>query len=374
MASNSTLPAGFVEGSWWYYAPNKVAPIVFAVLFCITGCWHLWQNWHFKSWKSSGLFPIAGFVFVIGYSMREVAAFYYTEIGFYMASNIILLCSPPVFETANLFILGRLLYYVPYHAPLHPWRFMLTFAVFQSFTESINGNGAAKATTPYSGPGEQRIGHILMQTSLMMQIFSALCFILIALRFEYNCRRAGIWPDKLRNSLRMVYLSCALIHVRTIYRTIEWFEPGDHNPNDPSSFPPVLRTEAFFWVFEASVMLTNSFLLNIFHPTRLLPTNYKVYLAPDGVTEIEGRGLGKDPRVWWMQLIDPFDVYGLFTNRDQKHNIWAQEEPNNAITKGNLTTTTSRTDSSSDSASEKKIDVGSWGNWRVQNELIRQVA
>jgi hypothetical protein len=32
-----------VPGSMWYYAPNKIAPIIFIVLFFVSGGVHVWQ-------------------------------------------------------------------------------------------------------------------------------------------------------------------------------------------------------------------------------------------------------------------------------------------------------------------------------------------
>jgi hypothetical protein len=39
------------EGSWFYYAPNKVAPVIFAVAFLISGVWHLYQNMYVPSFR-----------------------------------------------------------------------------------------------------------------------------------------------------------------------------------------------------------------------------------------------------------------------------------------------------------------------------------
>jgi len=359
MSSNSTLPAGFVEGSWWYYAPNKVAPIVFASLFLVSGIWHFYQT-HilYKSARATSLFPFAAFLFVSGYVIRELGAFHYFSLDTYFTSSVILLTSPPIYEAGNCFALGRLMYYIPYHAPMHPWRLLVTFAGLQMIVEAVDISGATRALTPSFGMAYQNSGKILLKISLIMQLFNMLCFIGIALRFEYNCRRAGVFPDKLRSSLRILYISCALISIRTIYRTVEWFETAENNPNDPSSFPPVLRNEAYFYVFEASVMLINTFLINIFHPMKCLPQNYNTYLAPDGVTEVEGVGIAKDPRRRWQRLVDPFDIYGLITKRDQKYNVWVKS------TDGSTTTST-------DGLSSK--EKFGWGNWQNQDDLVRVV-
>jgi hypothetical protein len=34
----------YSPGSKWYYAPNKVAPIIFIILFLISGAVHTWQT------------------------------------------------------------------------------------------------------------------------------------------------------------------------------------------------------------------------------------------------------------------------------------------------------------------------------------------
>jgi hypothetical protein len=55
--------------------------------------------------------------------------------------------------------------------------------------------------------------------------------------------------------------------------------------------------EAYFYVSEAVLMLANSVMLNAMHPGRLLPQDSRVYLAPDGLTELKGPGW-RDPRRW----------------------------------------------------------------------------
>ena len=45
---------------------------------------------------------------------------------------------------------------------------------------------------------------------------------------------------------------------------------------------------------------------------KFLPQNVKVYLAIDGKTEVEGPGY-VDKRPFWVTLVDPFDLKGLFT-------------------------------------------------------------
>lgn len=72
-------------------------------------------------------------------------------------------------------------------------------------------------------------------------------------------------------------------------------------------------------------MLVNSVMLNTMHPGRLLPQDSRVYLAPDGLTELKGPGW-RDPRRWWWQVLDPFD-FGGCCRKDAKHDFWNYPEP-----------------------------------------------
>jgi hypothetical protein len=73
-------------------------------------------------------------------------------------------------------------------------------------------------------------------------------------------------------------------------------------------------------------MLINLVMFNMHHPRRYLPRNNKIYLSPDGVTEIEGPGY-KDPRKLWQTLIDPFDFKGLINGHGcQNERFWQRED------------------------------------------------
>lgn len=72
-------------------------------------------------------------------------------------------------------------------------------------------------------------------------------------------------------------------------------------------------------------MLLTSVILNVWHPSRLLPRDYKVYLAVDGVTERRGPGW-KDRRPFLITLMDPFDIGRLFTKRYANDKFWERDE------------------------------------------------
>jgi hypothetical protein len=136
--------------------------------------------------------------------------------------------------------------------------------------------------------------------------------------------KAGLVPNNLVQPLRTLYLSSAIIGIRTIFRTIEYFTTSSlnfHEKIDPASLSPLLRYEWFFWVFEGSLMMLNTFLLNFNHPMRFLPRNNKIYLALDGVTEIEGPGY-EDKRLWIVTLFDPFDLVSACRGKRLEDRFW----------------------------------------------------
>lgn len=162
-----------------------------------------------------------------------------------------------------------------------------------------------------------------------MQIVVVVLFIALALYFQLKCRRHGINSPKLNSVLTTLYISTALITIRTIYRIVEYFDLSNAdywNPNfDPMSMSPILRYEWFFYIFEASLMLMNSVLWNVRHPRRWLPKSSKVYLAKDGITEITGPGY-KQERNFFVTLFDPFDLYGMIKGKDKETRFWDDNE------------------------------------------------
>lgn len=230
----------------------------------------------------------------------------------------------PLYELANYNCLGRILYYIPYHSPIHPGRVLTTFAAISAIVEALNGNGASNSSNPRLSPKKQQIGQDLLKAGLILQFFVIISFLALAVYFQRKCEKNNLMPKHLRSIFITLYCSSALILVRTVYRTVEYFSALQIHVTpglDPESLSPILRYEWFFWVFEALLMGANTLLLNFRHPARYLPRNNKIYLAEDGVTEVEGPGY-EDARPYLVTLIDPFDLIGLYKGRDKTARYW----------------------------------------------------
>ncbi|KAF9766314.1 hypothetical protein IL306_001305, partial [Fusarium sp. DS 682] len=274
----------------------------------------------YKCWKLTPLFSFCSLLFTVGFALRVYGAFHYENLDIFIASVCITYAAPPLLELQNYRILGRILYYVPYHSPIHPGRVLTTFGFISAIVEALNGWGASYSANQSLTDSEINAGHALIKTSLLLQIVVAMLFITLAVTFHRRCVVAGITNERLNKPLWTLYTSMTLILARTIYRIVEYFSVAElrYGPGfDPATISPVVRYEWFFYVFEAALMLCNLVMFNMRHPRRYLPRNNKIYLSPDAVTEVEGPGY-KDPRKLWQTLIDPFDIQGLVTGRGRE--------------------------------------------------------
>lgn len=208
--------------------------------------------------------------------------------------------------------------------------------------ETITANGASLVANSSASDSSRETGEALLKAALILQLALMVGFVALAGRYHYNCSRAGVLNQNVKRPLLVLYTSCTLITIRTIYRTVEYFAAASITVANTKQLSPILKNEWFFWVFETSVMFSNTILLNIFHPMRWLPRSNKIYLAEDGVTEIEGPGY-VDHRFWLLTVVDPFDIVGLITKGGKQERYWeangaqtccgsATNDPNGAAT------------------------------------------
>ncbi|KAI3328616.1 RTA1 like protein-domain-containing protein [Ustulina deusta] len=317
----------YVEGNIWVYEPNKGAAIFFAIAFLATGAVHFWQAVHYHSWRLTGLYVFCSLLFIGGFIARVLGAFDNRNIIKYIVSIVLTYAAPPLYELGNYYILGRILYFVPHCSPIHPGRVLTTFAAVSSVIEALNGVAASYVANVTLPQHLQDTGHTLFKVALILQLVVIFLFVSLATTFYWRCRKNGINNIKVNQPLLTLYISSAIIFVRTIYRTVEYFEVETAvsyaaDSKRPSS--PIIRYEWFFYVFEATLMLINSVLLNACHPRRWLPQSTKLYLATDGITEVMGPGY-KEDRGFVATLLDPFDIYGMIKGRDNATRFWDEQ-------------------------------------------------
>ncbi|KAK0228014.1 putative RTA1 domain protein [Armillaria fumosa] len=245
---------------------------------------------------------------------------------FFSHTNMFLIpiFSSPLYEGANYFLLGRILYYVLSNSSLHPGRVVSTFLGIDLTIVALTAVGGRCVSNSSFSQSDINLGKNLLKAALLLQIASMCTFVAITARYHYRCYKTGTLPSNLRPVLIVLYISCTLITVCTIYRTVEYIEAASLNVySDLLHISPLLKHEVYFWVFEAMFMFLNTVLLNTFHPSRFLPVNNKIYLTQDCVRETEGPGY-EDKRHFLLSLFDPFDI-GIITKRDEKEMFWEKD-------------------------------------------------
>lgn len=203
----------------------------------------------------------------------------------------------PLLELANYHVLGRIFYYVPYMAPLPPGRVLSIFGALMALVEALNALGVALAAKPTSSQSQQTLGRNLIIAALAIQLVVIVIFVLLAALFHRRCAKANIHTKAVSTPLITLYMSMSLILIRCIYRLVEHLGNTTVDIDDLEALKalsPILRYEWFFYVFEATLMLVNSLLWNVWSPGRYLPKDYHIYLARDGRTEIEGEEQSDD--------------------------------------------------------------------------------
>ncbi|KAI1808219.1 hypothetical protein F4811DRAFT_548957 [Daldinia bambusicola] len=318
--------------SLYVYAPDKVAPIFFAIAYAISAVFHIWQCFRYQAFKLIGLHPNCAVLFTIGYALREYGAYNYmysvttkTPLIMYILSQIFIFICPPLLELANYNVLGRIFAYVPWCAPLPPARVLSIFGGLMGLVELLNSLGVSLSTNPSSSSSTQSLGSNLTIAALVIQLVLIVVFVCLAGIFHQRCLRANVQVRAVKVLLYTLYASMALILVRCIYRLVE--HTGNtyvdlDNIEALRSLSPILRYEAFFYVFEATLMLINSILWNVWNPGRFLPRESHIYLSRDG-TEVHGEEESDDRPLLTKILAHPM-IFG-FCFRKKKQTLEFEE-------------------------------------------------
>lgn len=185
--------------------------------------------------------------------------------------------------------------------------------------ETLNAVGVALNSNPSAMPSSQNLGAVLTKVALGMQLGVLVIFFLLAGSFQYRCHKNGVPNSRIKTPLLTEYASTVLILIRCIYRLIEHIgntKLDIDNYQALLDLTPLLRYEWFFYVFEATMMLLNSILWNVFNPSRYLPAEHNLYIGRDG-GEIVDDDEPVDDRGWFLKFMHLF-TFGILFGRKRK--------------------------------------------------------
>jgi len=185
-----------------------------------------------------------------------------------------------------------------------------------AIVELLNSLGVALSANPSSTHEKQHLGKSLTIAALTIQLLVIIVFIILAAIFHRRCFKADIRVRGVTTPLYTLYVSMGLILVRCLYRLVEHTGNTTVKLKDLESLQalsPILRYEWFFYVFEATLMLVNSVLWNVWNPGRYLPRDRRVYLSRDGKTQVV-REEEKDDRSLSVKIFNVV-TFGLLFGR-----------------------------------------------------------
>jgi hypothetical protein len=265
---------------------------------------------HYHFWRVTFFMVWGGAIFMSGWIMRTVSSYHTANIGFYSAQYVLILCGPPIYSAAEYNVLGRLMHYLPMHAPLNPSRVIYFFVYLGAAVEGLTAAGAAKQSVAKDDKEKLRSGQNLVIVGLILQAVVESLFMTMVALMHYRAAVSNMLTKKVRNICIMLYGTSTLVLLRCICRAVEGFavKQALDSTTCKGTCNNVLRHEWFLYAFEAAPMVLYTFWLNVMHPGRLLPRERNCYLDSEGIERLGPGWI--DKRSPWMTFIDLFDVAG----------------------------------------------------------------
>lgn len=325
-------------GKWslYPYDPIKPLPIVFAVIIGLLGIFNVYQNFIRYKWMRFGfIMTWASSVWVSAFIIRAISVNYVQNVGLFIAQYVMILVGPPIYSAAESFLLGRILAFLPYHAPMHPGRVVSTYFFISLVIEVLVNTGASNSVgrSDPSDASQVATGTAMLKAGLILQCLLEVGFLSLTAYVHHRAHSSRTLPNNIRVIMYMLYLTSSMILLRTIVRTIEGFEKSQcyPSPDNPLGYCGYLSTnEWVLWVLECANITLFVCFLTWFTPGAYLPKSHRIFLdRADGKTERLGPGFkAAQKRPLLATIVDPFNLYGILTGHGHVMNkFWEEQWP-----------------------------------------------
>ncbi|RMZ89894.1 hypothetical protein DV736_g2881, partial [Chaetothyriales sp. CBS 134916] len=288
------------------YDPSMALAITFACLVGSSLAVHTIQNFYFRYWPVTFFLFYGGIVFCTGWITRAVSTHDPSNLNLYIASTVLVYAGPPIYAAAEYNVLGRLMFYLPMHAPMNPARLKYFFIYLGALVEALTGAGAGKLAASRVGTDQYKSGSTLIAVSLVLQGVVEIVFVFMVALMHTRARKAGVLTPNVRCVCITLYGCSTLVLIRCVFRAVEAFLQYKGSCKGGYSCGGIITTEWYLYVFEAAPMVVYTAWFNVMHPGRFLPRLEKRYLDLDARTERTGPGW-IDQRPIWLTFVDPFN-------------------------------------------------------------------
>ncbi|KAJ9151320.1 Rta1 domain-containing protein [Pleurostoma richardsiae] len=252
----------------WLYKPSLALAIVGTVLYSISWVWLSYLTiFKYRAWFFICV-VVGALIEVVGYAIRCYSVQNQTQVGPFATTLSLIVLAPLFVAAGNYLLIGRLIRAVlppSHHTVLRvPARLLTRLFVacdVVSFLVQCSGSGVASSSSWSGSAADAGVGILI--AGLVIQVVTFCAYGVILARFRSLVARLAVpgAPEGWRWVLRAVYVSSALILLRSVYRVVEFAE-GVHGY--------AFTHEWMFWVFEALPMIVAITVFCIWHPAKYL--------------------------------------------------------------------------------------------------------
>ncbi|KAK1527161.1 uncharacterized protein CCOS01_07423 [Colletotrichum costaricense] len=256
-----------VMASLYLYDPSLAAACVFIVLFSSTLAAHA----IFLCKKQTRFFIpfIVGIICeILGYVARAISAAQTPnwQVMPYALQSLMLLIAPSLLAASIYGMLGRLIILSngQGYSPVKPTILTKVFITSDIISFLVQSGGGGILTNAKS-PSKIQLGENVILVGLFIQLVGFALFIAVTAVFHWrifqergqNLRYAASWEK----FLWVLYGISVLVLIRSLFRVIEYIQGYNGY---------LQTTEVFLYVFDAALIFLVTFLLAVFHPSKVM--------------------------------------------------------------------------------------------------------
>ncbi|RKL39326.1 hypothetical protein BFJ72_g6798 [Fusarium proliferatum] len=257
------------DWSFYRYEPSTAAAVIFVILFSVTTLVHVFQMFRTRTWYMLA-FCLGGISEIVGYIGRAINS---TEdpgcwtLGPYVVQSVLLLIAPALMAASIYMILSRviLLTHGEEHAIIKRRWLTKIFVVGDIVSIQLQSAGGSMMSGANETNNLMKIGEYVIIGGLFFQLIIFGIFIAVVSVFHRRMNRSptnkSLEPSiRWRHYLTTLYVTSGLIWVRSLFRVIEYLDGNDGY---------LMRTEAFLFVFDATLIWIVTVWMNWYHPSEI---------------------------------------------------------------------------------------------------------
>ncbi|KAG2201057.1 hypothetical protein INT47_010809 [Mucor saturninus] len=272
----------------FHYIPNKPLAYTALAVYALFTIYLTFRVYRSKSPKFLYILAFTGLMETIGYVVRIICA-NFTDLGRYIGTTLFILLAPNALALVNYKAVGEIIRLSNVETDKFYLRTkFVTWFFFGSdiFSFVLQGAGGGMQTITRLN----NVGIAITLVGLGTQLFFFAAFagitVYVHRRPEYNYHVEGS-PNAKRNLVYCLYVTIALLYIRSIYRVAE-YATGYSGP--------IARLEWAFYVFDSLIIAISFLVYSVFFIGSYLPKHDvvqsfedKVSVSPSSSTENDGR-------------------------------------------------------------------------------------